>query len=47
MDDPYLVALPPYRDNISYTILAKVDIDVLTTSLCEELAEKQGAFPKG
>ena len=46
MDDPYLVALPPYRDNISYTILAKVDIDVLTTSLCEELAEKQGAFPK-
>ena len=33
MDDPYLVALPPYRDNISYTILAKVHIDVLTTSL--------------
>ena len=46
MDHPYLVALPPIRDNIPYTILAKVDIDELTTSLCEEFAEKRGAFPK-
>ena len=46
MDHPYLVALPPNRDNISYAILAKVDIDVLTTSLREEFAEKRGAFPK-
>ena len=35
--NPTVVALPPYRDNISYKVHQKTDIDSFTSSLCKEL----------
>ena len=46
MVHPTLVALPPYRDNISYTVHQKTDLDIFTTSLCHELSCRRLAFPK-
>ena len=40
MEKPILVALPPYRDNISYHIHCKVNVDCFTTSLCREFANE-------
>lgn len=46
MSNPTLIALPPNRDNISYKVHAKVDINELVTLLCIELKAKRCAFPK-
>ena len=46
MTNTVLVALPPYRDNITYEVRPKIDIDQLTTSLCAELNAKWIEFPK-
>lgn len=37
MVNPILVALSPYRENISYKVHEKTDIDTFCTSLCCEL----------
>ena len=46
MDNPRLVALPPYRDNISYTVHSKTDVDQLTDWIVKELKDKRKIFPK-
>ena len=46
MDTPTLVALPPYRDNISYSVPPKVDVDQFIDSIAIELKEKRTMFPK-
>ena len=46
MDDPRIVALPPYRDNISYTIHSKTDVDELTDTIAMDLKQKRLLFPK-
>ena len=46
MVQPTLVALPPYRDNISYKVHPKCDLDTFTTSICSELNCKRMSFPK-
>ena len=46
MENPVVVALPPYRDNITYQLLPKVDLDQFTTVLCSELNTKRHEFPK-
>ena len=46
MTNTVLFALPPYRDNITYEVRPKIDIDQLTTSLCAELNAKRIEFPK-
>ena len=46
MDNPVVVALPPYRDNITYQLHPKVDLDKFTTMLCSELNTKCQEFPK-
>ena len=46
MHNTVLMALPPYRDNIMYEVRPKIDLDQLTTSLCDEINMKRIAFPK-
>ena len=46
MDNVKLIALPPYRDNICYRVSSKIDINVLTDSLCSEFAAQRMNFPK-
>ena len=43
---PTIVALPPYRENISYRVHERTDLDSYTTSLCSELKNKRMCFPK-
>ena len=45
MDNPRLVALPPCRDNISYTVHSKTDVDKLTDWIIIELNDKRKTFP--
>ena len=44
--NPTIVALPPYRENISYRIHHKIDIDSFTASLCNELDSRRMCFSK-
>ena len=46
MDEPTLIALPPYRDNIAYRVHSKADLDEFTTTLCREFASTRTSFPK-
>ena len=46
MDNPTLIALPPYRDNISYIVRPKIDADGLAGQIATELREKCTSFPK-
>lgn len=46
MVNPIVVALPPYRDNITYQVCPKIDLDTFTTLLCSELNTKRLVFPK-
>ena len=46
MDNPVIIALPPYRDNITYQKLKKVELEEFTTSLCDDLDSKRLLFPK-
>ena len=43
---PPLVALPPYRVNISYSVPPNVDVDQFIHSIAIELKEKRTMFPK-
>ena len=46
MLNPILVAQSPYRENISYKVHEKTDVDTFCTSLCGELCHLQIKFPK-
>ena len=43
---PVVIAMSPYRNNISYKLVDKATIDELTSELCEELKSKGTTFPK-
>ena len=43
---PIVIAISPYRNNISYELLDKTTIDEFTTGVCEELKSKGVGFPK-
>ena len=46
MKDPVLVALPPDRGNIRYSVLPAVDLEELSNSLHTELSDTKKVFPK-
>lgn len=46
LKDPFLVALPPDRGNIFYSVVPKMELDKLSDALCEELRQKGVNFPK-
>lgn len=46
LDNPVVVALPPNKDNITYNVHEKVDIDDFKNTLCTEIASKRTQFPK-
>ena len=46
LKQPVIIAMSPYRNNISYKLADKATIDELTTELCEELKSKGPTFPK-
>ena len=46
MCDPIIVALPPNKDNITYKVHEKIDLDVFTTMLCCGLNKERMCFPK-
>lgn len=46
MEDVALIALPPFRDNISYEVHPKIDAESLTQLIACELKEKRTSFPK-
>ena len=46
MHEPVLVALPPDRGNIMYCVYPKTSLDKLTDSICAEITEKRGDYPK-
>ena len=43
---PAVIAISPYRNNISYELMDKTTIDEFTTGVCEELKSKGIGFPK-
>ena len=46
MENVRLVALPPFRNNISYTVSEKCDAISVTDAIALELKEKRVTFPK-
>ena len=44
--EPFLVAVPPYRDNITYRVNSKLDLDAFVTFLASELLAERTAFKK-
>lgn len=46
MKDPVVVGLSPYNDNIFYTVKDKIDVDILSEMLCDELKKTRTNFPK-
>ena len=46
MCDPIIVALPPNKENITYKVHKKIELDVFTTMLCCDLNQEQMYFPK-
>ena len=46
MKEPVLVALPPDRGNIFYTLEPKIDLERLSEDLCYGLCRKRTAYPK-
>ena len=46
MDNTSLVALPPNRDNITYEVHPKLEVDELASSLGHSLLASRTAFPK-
>ena len=43
---PVIIAMSPYRNNISYELANEASIDEYTSELCEELKSKGTGFPK-
>ena len=46
LENPTVVALPPFRNNISYSVQPKVDVHILGEMLYQELKAKRISFPK-
>ncbi len=46
MDNPTLIASPPFRDNISYEVHPKIDVESFGEKIAEEIREKQRLYPK-
>ena len=46
LENPTVVALPPFRNNISYSVQPKVDVHILGEMLYQELKAKRTSFPK-
>ena len=46
MDNTSLVALPPNRDNITYEVHSKIEVDELASSLGHSLLDRRTLFPK-
>jgi len=46
LENPTAVALPPFRNNISYSVQPKVDVHILGEMLYQELKAKRTSFPK-
>ena len=46
MNDPILIALPPFRDNISYSVHHKADVESLGEMFAVELRQTRALFPK-
>ena len=46
LENPTVVALPPFRNNISYSVQPKIDVHTLGEMLYQELKAKRTSFPK-
>ena len=47
MDDPTLIASPPFRDNISYEVHSKIDVEEsLGDKIADEIRGKRKSYPK-
>ena len=46
LENPTVIALPPFRNNISYSVQPKVDVHILGEMLYQELKAKRISFPK-
>lgn len=46
MSDPVLVSMSPLRNNISYRVLPKVDINQFCSEICTNLKTERCAYPK-
>jgi len=46
LKDPVIIALSPYRENISYYVVPDVSMDTFTSSISDELITQQSNFPK-
>ena len=46
LKDPVIVAVSPYRENISYEIRANINMDEFTSEISEEIKTLQSNFPK-
>lgn len=46
LENPAVIALPPFRNNISYSVRPKIDVHTLGEMLYQELKTKRTSFPK-
>ena len=46
LENPTVVALPPFRNNISYSVQPKINVHVLGEMLYQEMKAKRTSFPK-
>lgn len=46
MDKPVLIALPPYRHNITYKVLLKISLEQLSSEICKDLGSLRLLYPK-
>ena len=46
LKNPVIIALSPYRENISYYVVPDVNMDTFTSSISDELITQQSNFPK-
>ncbi len=44
MDNPTLIASPPFRDNISYEVHPKIDVESFGEKIAEEIREKRRLY---
>ena len=46
LENPTVVDIPPFRNNISYSVQPKIDVHTLGEMLYQELKAKRTSFPK-
>ena len=46
MNEPRLIAMPPFRDNISYTVECKCDVESLVQTIVDGIKEDRIFYPK-